>query len=59
MQIPNRDLQKYLMAESAALRESPGILSRAIRAWFKWSWVEPLTGRNRDRWALQRAAGSR
>jgi cellulose synthase/poly-beta-1,6-N-acetylglucosamine synthase-like glycosyltransferase len=25
-------------------------------AWFTWSWVEVLTGRTRDRWALQIAA---
>jgi hypothetical protein len=59
MRIPKWDLQKYLMAESAALRVSSGILSRAIRAWFTWSWVEQLTGCSRDRWALQIAAGSR
>ncbi len=28
-------------------------------AWFTWSWVEVLTGRTRDRWALQIAAESR
>jgi biofilm PGA synthesis N-glycosyltransferase PgaC len=28
-------------------------------AWFTWSWMEVLTGRNRDRWALQMAAERR
>ncbi|HUC04148.1 MAG TPA: glycosyltransferase family 2 protein [Acidimicrobiales bacterium] len=28
-------------------------------AWFTWSWVEVLSGRTRDRWALQIAAESR
>jgi cellulose synthase/poly-beta-1,6-N-acetylglucosamine synthase-like glycosyltransferase len=28
-------------------------------AWFAWSWIEVLTGRTRDRWALQIAAESR
>jgi poly-beta-1,6-N-acetyl-D-glucosamine synthase len=27
--------------------------------WFTWSWIEVLTGRTRDRWALQIAAESR
>ncbi len=28
-------------------------------AWFTWSWMEVLTGRTRDRWALQMAAERR
>jgi len=28
-------------------------------AWFTWAWVEVLTGRTRDRWALQMEAESR
>jgi len=54
--IPHRTWADVLMAAVLLPQE---LFAWVRAAWFTWSWVEVLTGRTRDRWALQIAAESR
>jgi poly-beta-1,6-N-acetyl-D-glucosamine synthase len=54
--VPHRTWSDVLMAAVLLPQE---IFAWVRAAWFTWSWVEVLTGRTRDRWALQIAAESR
>jgi biofilm PGA synthesis N-glycosyltransferase PgaC len=54
--VPHRTWADVLMAAALVPQE---IFAWIRAAWFTWSWVEVLTGRTRDRWALQIAAESR
>ena len=51
--MPHRTWADVLTAATLLPQESFAWLRAA---WFTWSWVEVLTGRTRDRWALQIAA---
>jgi poly-beta-1,6-N-acetyl-D-glucosamine synthase len=54
--VPHRTWSDVLMAAALFPQE---IFAWIRAAWFTWSWFEVLTGRTRDRWALQMAAESR
>jgi cellulose synthase/poly-beta-1,6-N-acetylglucosamine synthase-like glycosyltransferase len=54
--VPHRTWADVLMAATLLPQE---IFAWIRAAWFTWSWFEVLTGRTRDRWALQIAAESR
>jgi biofilm PGA synthesis N-glycosyltransferase PgaC len=54
--VPHRTWADVAMA---ALLVPQEVFAWIRAAWFTWSWVEVLTGRTRDRWAIQMAAESR
>jgi cellulose synthase/poly-beta-1,6-N-acetylglucosamine synthase-like glycosyltransferase len=54
--MPHRTASDVLTAASLFPQE---VFAWIRAAWFTWSWVEVLTGRKRDRWALQMAAERR
>jgi biofilm PGA synthesis N-glycosyltransferase PgaC len=54
--VPHRTWADVLMAAALLPQE---VFAWIRAAWFTWSWIEVLTGRTRDRWALQIAAESR
>jgi cellulose synthase/poly-beta-1,6-N-acetylglucosamine synthase-like glycosyltransferase len=54
--MPHRTASDVLTAATLLPQE---IFAWIRAAWFTWSWVEVLTGRTRDRWALQIAAEGR
>jgi cellulose synthase/poly-beta-1,6-N-acetylglucosamine synthase-like glycosyltransferase len=51
--VPHRTGSDILMAAVLVPQE---VFAWVRAAWFTWSWMEVLTGRKRDRWALQIAA---
>jgi biofilm PGA synthesis N-glycosyltransferase PgaC len=53
LRVPHRTGSDVLMA---ALLVPQELFAWVRAAWFTWSWVEVLTGKKRDRWALQIAA---
>jgi biofilm PGA synthesis N-glycosyltransferase PgaC len=56
MRIPHRTKADVLTAAALVPQE---IFAWLRAAWFAWSWVEVISGRQRDRWALQIAAEER
>jgi cellulose synthase/poly-beta-1,6-N-acetylglucosamine synthase-like glycosyltransferase len=54
--VPHRTWADVL---TAALLVPQEIFAWLRAGWFLWSWVEVLTGRNRDHWALQMASERR
>jgi cellulose synthase/poly-beta-1,6-N-acetylglucosamine synthase-like glycosyltransferase len=54
--VPHRTASDVLTAAALVPQE---IFAWIRAAWFTWSWMEVLTGRTRDRWALQMAAEGR
>jgi poly-beta-1,6-N-acetyl-D-glucosamine synthase len=51
--VPHRTFGDLITAASLLPQE---LLAWMRAGWFTWSWVEVLSGRRRDRWALQIAA---
>jgi cellulose synthase/poly-beta-1,6-N-acetylglucosamine synthase-like glycosyltransferase len=56
LRVPHRTASDLLTAAALFPQE---IFAWIRAAWFTWSWMEVLTGRTRDRWALQIAAEGR
>jgi cellulose synthase/poly-beta-1,6-N-acetylglucosamine synthase-like glycosyltransferase len=54
--VPHRTASDVLTAAALVPQE---VFAWLRAAWFTWSWMEVLTGRTRDRWALQIAAERR
>jgi cellulose synthase/poly-beta-1,6-N-acetylglucosamine synthase-like glycosyltransferase len=53
LRVPHRALADVALAVCLIPQE---LFAWLRAAWFTWSWVEVVAGRNRDRWALQIAA---